>query len=98
MNDDRVKKLFAAARKAAPLAPAEGFDLLVMQAVRHDPGPRPATVSDQLIVLFPRLALAAVGVIVLCVAGDWLAAGAQASLTDGVTQLSQQWLLTGGGI
>jgi hypothetical protein len=97
MNDDKLEKLFAAARKENPPAPAEGFDFLVMQAIKHDPAPRAATVSDQLNALFPRVALAAVAAIALCVAGDWLDASAQTSLTDGVTQLSQQWLLTGNG-
>jgi hypothetical protein len=42
--------------------------------------------------------LGAIAAIMLCVAGDWLAGGAQTSLTDGVAQLSQQWLLTGNGL
>lgn len=98
MNDDQLKRLFTAARKENPPAPAKGFDFLVMQAVKHEPVPRAATVSDQLNALFLRLALAAVAIIALCVAGDWLDASAQTSLTDGVTQLSQQWLLTGDGL
>jgi hypothetical protein len=98
MNDDKLKKLFAAARKDNPPAPACGLDFLVMQAIQREPAPRAATMTDQLNALFPRLAGAAVAAIVLCVAGDWLVAGAQAGLTDGVTQLSQQWLLTGGGL
>jgi hypothetical protein len=98
MNEDKLEKLFAAVRKENPPAPADDFDFLVMQAVKHEPAPRAATVSDQLNALFPRLAFAAVAAIALCVAGDWLDAGAQTSLTDGVTQLSQQWLLTGDGL
>jgi hypothetical protein len=98
MNDDKLKKIFAAARKENPAAPADGFDFLVMQAVKREPAPRAATVSDQLNALFPRLACAASTAIALCVAGGWLADGAQTSLTDGVAQLSQQWLLTGNGL
>jgi hypothetical protein len=98
MNDDKLKKLFAAARKENPPEPAGGLDFLVVQAIKHEPAPRTATMSDQLNALFPRLAGAAVVVIALCVAGDWLAASAQTGLTDGVSQLSQQWLLTGGGL
>jgi len=98
MNDDKLGKLFAAARKENPPAPAAGFDFLVMQAIKHQPAPRAATVADQLNALFPRLAWAAIAAIALCVAGDWLDANAQTSLTDGVTQLSQQWLLTGDGL
>jgi hypothetical protein len=98
MNDDKLKKLFAAARKENPPASAGGLDFLVMQAIKHEPARRAATVSDQLNALFPRLAGAAVAIIVLCVAGEWFVTGAQTSLTDGVTQLSQQWLLSGGGL
>jgi hypothetical protein len=98
MNEDKLGKIFAAARKENPPVPAEGFDFLVMQALKHEPAPRAATLSDQLNTLFPRLACAAIVVIALCVAGDWLDTGAQTSLTDGVTQLSQQWLLTGDGL
>jgi hypothetical protein len=98
MNDDKLGKIFAAARKENPPAPATGFDFLVMQAIKHEPVPRVVTMSDQLNALFPRLAWAAVVTIALCVAGDWLAGGAQTSLTDGVTQLSQEWLLTSDGL
>jgi hypothetical protein len=98
MNEDKLGKIFAAARKENPPVPAEGFDFLVMQALKHEPAPRAATLSDQLNTLFPRLACAAIVIIALCVAGDWFDTGAQTSLTDGVTQLSQQWLLTGDGL
>jgi hypothetical protein len=96
-NMNKLEKLFAAARKEKPPVPAEGFEFVVMQAIKRKT-PLPAvTVFDQLNVLFPRLTGAAVVIIALCVAGDWLAGGAQTNLTDGVTQLSQQWLLTGNG-
>jgi len=98
MNDDKLGRIFAAARKENPPVPAEGFDLVVMQAIKREPFRRVATVADQLTMLFPRLAWAAIAVIALCVAGDWLAGGGQTSLTEGVAQISQQWLLTGGGL
>jgi hypothetical protein len=98
MNEDKLGKLFTAVRKENPPMPVAGFDFLVMQAIRCEPVPRSATVSDQLNALFPRVAGAAVAAIALCIAGDWLDASAQTSLTDGVTQLSQQWLLTGDGL
>jgi hypothetical protein len=98
MNEDKLKKIFTAVRKENPPVPAAAFDFLVMQAIKHEPAPRAATVFDQLDALFPRLAWAAVVAIALCIAGDWLDAGAQTSLTEGVAQLSQQWLLTGDGL
>ncbi len=75
-----------------------GFDLLVMQAIKHQPALQTTTLSDQLNALFPRLACAAIVVITLCIAGDWFAGNAQLSLTDGAVQLSQQWLLTEDGL
>jgi hypothetical protein len=98
MKNDQLGRIFAAARKQNPPAPAEGFDLLVMQAIKHEPAPRAGTLADQLNALFPRLAWAAVLTIALCVAGDWFAGSAQPSLADGVAQLSQQWLFTGDGL
>jgi hypothetical protein len=98
MNDPKLKKIFEAVRQNIPTAPPDGFEFLVMQAIRREPAPRVATVSDQLNALFPRLAWAAILTIALCVAGDWLASDAQPSLTDGAAQLSQEWLLAGDGL
>lgn len=69
-----------------------------MQAVQREPARRAPTLADQLNALFPRLSGAAVATIALCVAVDWLAAGAQTGLVEGMEQLSQQWFLSGGGI
>jgi hypothetical protein len=95
MNDPKLKNLFAAARKETPPTAPEGLDLLVLQAIRREPARSATTLWDSLHLLFPRYAWAAVSVIAVCVAGDWLAA--TPSLTDGVAQLSQQWLLAGTG-
>jgi len=95
MNDTKLKNLFAAARQETPPPATDGFDRLVMQAVRREPARRAATVFDALNLLFPRLAWAAVLVLAVCVAGDWLVA--VRSVTDGVAQISQQWLLAGNG-
>jgi hypothetical protein len=97
MIDAKLGKIFEAARKETPRVAPDGFEFLVMNAIRQEPAPRGATIFDQLNLLFPRLAVGAMAVIALCVAGDWLASGLQLSLTDGVAQLSQQWLLTGNG-
>ena len=98
MNDDKLGELFAAARRQNPCAPAQGFDVLVMQAIKHEPALPAATVAGQLDALFPRVAWAAVVFIALCLAGDWFVGSAQPDLADGVTLLSQQWLPTGGGL
>jgi hypothetical protein len=97
MNDYKLGKLFAAARRENPPMLTEGFEFIVMQAIKRETAPRAVTVFDQMNMFFPRLAWAAVVTIALCIAGDWLTGGAQMNLTDGVTQLSQHWLLTGNG-
>ena len=53
------------------------------------------SVFDQLNLLFPRIAFAAVAVIVLCVAVDFgLTAAGMPGLGHGLSQISAQWLLT----
>jgi hypothetical protein len=102
MNDRKLKQLFAAARRETASAPPEGFTADVMRAIRHEPPaavPEAISIFDQLNLWFPRLALAASAVIVLCVAADYgLTAAGVPNLSDGVSQLSAQWLLTPTGL
>ena len=77
MNDHKLGKLFAAARRENPPMPAEGFEFIVMQAIKRETAPRVVTVFDQMNMFFPRLVWAAVLTIALCIAGDWLMGGAQ---------------------
>lgn len=101
MNERKLKQLFDAARKEIPPAPADDFDQRVMQSVRREPAPaeRPGlSLFDQLNLLFPHLAWAAAAVIVLCIAGELVAAALNLpDISDGVAQLSDQWLSTGTG-
>lgn len=95
MNDAKLDRLFAAARKETPPAPASGFDHLVLGALRREPAPLPeVSLLDQLGAWFPRLALAAGLVILVSVTTDftlsWLGVP---TLSDGVWQISDQWLL-----
>ena len=93
MNKRKLKQLFEAARKEAPVPPPEGFDLLVMQSVRLDAGVArrgPASILDHLNLLFPRVAWAAVALILICVAGDFVSAELSPSLSDSVAQISEQ--------
>ena len=101
MNDRKLKQLFASARRETAPAPPEDFAGDVLQAVRCEPPVTPESVSilDQLNLWFPRLALGASVVIVLCIALDYgLTAAGVPSLSDGATQLSAQWLLTPTGL
>jgi len=100
MNDEKLKKLFTVARGETPPAPSSGFEADVMRAIRHEPvqtGPQTVSVFDQLNLLFPKLACAAVLLIGICVAGEYIASTYSPSLTDGVAQLSDEWLFAAKG-
>ena len=91
-----MKQLFASARNEAAPAPSADFAGDVLRAVRREPLPRAAesfSVWEHLNALFPRLALAAAAVIVLCAAADWgLTAAGVPGINDGATQLTSQFL------
>ncbi len=101
MNNWKLKQLFAAARKENAPVPSEDFAADVLRIIRRESIAAPETFSifDQLNLWFPRIALAASAVIVLCLAADFgLTAAGVPSLSDGVSQLSAQWLLTPTGL
>jgi hypothetical protein len=102
MNERKLKRLFASARRETAPAPPEDFASDVLRAIRHEPpvaAPETISIFDQLNPWFSRLALAASAVIVLCVAADYgLTAAGVPGLSDGVSQLSAQWLLTSTGL
>jgi hypothetical protein len=93
VKEQKLQQLMTAAR--ADLAPAlsPGFEGRLMRALRQQGGPEPVSVSDQLGELFPRLALAAALVIGLCLATDFcLSKLGPMDLSEGITQVSEQWL------
>jgi hypothetical protein len=93
MNESKLKRLFETARNEPSPAPGAGFEAQVMRAIRHEGKEEPGSLFDQLNRLFPRVAWAAVVVIGLCVAGDLAASALHLpGLTDGLAQLSDQWL------
>lgn len=98
MNKRKLNRLFELARNEPAPAPPEDFAADVLRAVRREPRGAMAealSIFDQLNLLFPRIALAAVAVIVLCVAVDFgLTAAGIPGLGDGLSQISAQWLLT----
>ena len=102
MNDRKLKKLFESARRKTAPAPPEDFAADVLRAIRREPpgvAPENISIFDQLNLWFPRLALAASVFIVACIALDYgLTAAGVPSLSDGVAQLSAQWLLTPTGL
>ncbi|HXI72205.1 MAG TPA: hypothetical protein VNN22_17760 [Verrucomicrobiae bacterium] len=101
MNEQKIKKLFAAARNEAAPVPSKDFAGDVLRAVRREPPEslrETTSIFDQLSRMFPRFALAATVVIVLGVATDYgLTAAGVPDLGDGVSQISAEWLFTGNG-
>lgn len=95
MNKTKIKQLFAAARhEPAPAVPPD-FAGDVLRAVRREGGSAPAPshpIGDYLNLLFPRVALAAAGIIVLCVVADLgLTASGLPDVTDGAAQGTSQY-------
>jgi hypothetical protein len=101
MNGQKLKKLFAAARNETAPAPSADFAADVLRAVRREKPilpPETFSIIDRLNLLFPKLALAAAAVIALGIAADFgLTAAGVPDLSDGVSQISAQWLLTPDG-
>ena len=101
MNDRRIEQIFDAARNETPPQVPEQFESRVMRAIHEALNRRQAdsgSIFDQLNLLFPRLAWAAVFVIALSVAGDLTSSALNLpTVTEGVAQLADQWLLNPGG-
>ena len=101
MNERKLKRIFEAARNERAPEASPDFHDRVMEEIGRAPVRRAhqaPTLFDQLNFLFPRVAWAAVGVIALCVAGDFAASAFNLpSLTDGVAQISNQWLFNANG-
>jgi hypothetical protein len=101
MNEQKIQRLFAAARNEATPMPSAEFAGDVLRAVRREKqlsSPETFSIFDQLNLLFPRFALAAAIVIALGVATDLgLTAAGVPDLGEGVSEISSQWLFTGNG-
>lgn len=101
MNENKLKQLFEPARKETAPVPPPDFAADVLRAIRREPPAslkKQFSIFDQLNLLFPRIALAAAAVVILCVTADFaLTAAGVPDLDDGVLQISAQWLLTPNG-
>jgi len=98
MNKRKLNQLFELARnEPAPVPPAD-FPADMLRAILREPRGTVAgelTIFDRLNLLFPRIAFAAVAIIILCIALDCgLTATGMPGLHDGLSQISAQWLLT----
>jgi len=100
MDENKLTRLFAAARNESAPAPPDGFAAeflrLLGRELRSGPSAT-ASLWDQLDALFPRLALAAAVVIVLCLAADWgVTAAGLPGISDGTAQVATQYFLDAG--
>ena len=93
MNERKLRQLFKSAQSEPVPEPDPDFERRVMRLLRAE-GPRHSfSIADQLNELFPRLALAALLVMALCVAGDFCAVRfGQLDLASGISRISEQWL------
>lgn len=99
MNERKLIRIFEAARGEPIPEPEAGFEARLLRQLRGEPAPRPLSLGDQLSALFPKVAWAAALVIGLCLAGDFLLSGAeQPGISDAVAQVTDRWLIPGGGI
>jgi hypothetical protein len=93
MNEEKLQRLIGAARAEPAPEVSPGFEARLMHALRRDERSNPASLFDQLGELFPTVSLAAALVIGLCVAADLcLSTLGPMDLSEGVTQVSEQWL------
>jgi len=101
MNEKKLKQLFESALKESAPVPPPDFAAGVLRAAHRETPARlkeQFSIFDQLNLLFPRIALAAAAVVILCVTADFgLTAAGVPDLGDGVLQISAQWFLTPNG-
>lgn len=74
MNNQKLQKLFAAARRQPAPEPPADFAADVLRAARQSsaaPGTQSWSLFDQLNAWFPRIAIAATAVILLCAALEY---------------------------
>ena len=86
--NEKLNRLFAAAKRETPAAPTEGFASLVMQQIQRNPARAELSISDLLGMWYPRLAFAAAAVIALCVIGDFVSSSNAPTLSESAAQLS----------
>jgi len=94
MKDDKLNQLFSLARReTAPPVPPE-FAANIMARLSRQDTTGPASISDQLNLWFPRLAVASAMAIFLCLGLEFaLSSFSSADFSEQVAQVSLQWLL-----
>ena len=93
MTDDKRRQLLAAARAARPAEPPQDFSASVLRALERESRGQPApndSLFNQLANWFPRLATAAMAIIVIALFCEFYFDG---DLAWELAELSEQWLL-----
>lgn len=99
MDERKLVRIFHAARGEPVPEPAADFEARLLRQLRCEPAAPAPGLGDQLSELFPKVAWATVLVIGMCLAGDSLLSAADLpGIVDGAVQVSEQWLIPGGGI
>ena len=102
MKTPKLDKLFEVARARLAPPPPPDFAADVLRAVRREPTARwleAASVFDSLNRWFPRVALTATALMILCVAADYgMTAAGLPELDDGVLQASSLFLFNVGNL
>jgi hypothetical protein len=89
--NEKLNRLFTAAKRETPIAPDEGFASLVMQQIQRNPARADVSIADLLGMWFPRLAVAAAAIIALSVLSDFVTSSNAPSLSESAAQLSVQY-------
>jgi hypothetical protein len=99
MNDEKLNRLFRAARGERAPAPPADFGARVTREIRRlESQPAPG-LMEQVGLLFPRLATVSLAVVAVCIAFEvGMAAAGQPDLTTAAAQLSDPWLFTAEGM
>lgn len=93
MKPDRLTRLFTAAARAPTPRPEPDFAAGVLRAIRRETPVTRSTLADQIGALLPRVAFAAALLMAAgCTTDLALDSLGSLSLSDGLSQLSEQWL------
>lgn len=96
MNEEKINKLFRAVRaESAPEVPFH-FSQSVLASIRRGVRPLRYSLADQLSALFPRIALSAAVIVMLCMAADIYVFETDTPLAATVEQVAaDEWLVAG---
>ena len=92
MRDAKINKLFTSAKRIEPPEASPGFPQNVLCALRRESQAVKASLLEQIGLLFPQLACAAMIIIAICIAADVYQSRDEATLSTEIQQLTDEWL------